>query len=360
VKVLLITPDFAPVTGGIQTLLHRLVVHATRLEMRVVTMSHTHASIVDDGLAAPVHRVGAPAGVHSAGVAALNAQALRVGLRHRPDVVLSGHIVCAPAALALRRPVVQYTYAKELGARPRLAKAACARATRTIAISSHTARLVQEVGTPAERIVRIPPGVDLPDHEASTAPDEPLITTVARLEDRYKGCDILIAALPVVRRHVPNARLAVIGEGSMRPWLESLAESTGMENAVTFHGALSDDERDAALARTSVLAMPSRLPPNGFGGEGFGIVYLEAGARGIPVIAANVGGATDAVVHGETGLLVDPTDHLAVADAIVRILTDPVLAHRLRAGARPWAERFAWPAIARRVEDVLMHAAGSL
>ncbi len=146
----------------------------------------------------------------------------------------------------------------------------------------------------------------------------------------------------------------------MRPWLESLAESTGMENAVTFHGALSDDERDAALARTSVLAMPSRLPPNGFGGEGFGIVYLEAGARGIPVIAANVGGATDAVVHGETGLLVDPTDHLAVADAIVRILTDPVLAHRLRAGARPWAERFAWPAIARRVEDVLMHAAGSL
>ena len=75
--------------------------------------------------------------------------------------------------------------------------------------------------------------------------------------------------------------------------------------------------------------MPSRLPAGGFAGEGFGIVYLEAGAYGKPVVAGNVGGAVDAVLDGETGLLVDPTDALEVADAITRLLLDEQLATRL-------------------------------
>ena len=101
-----------------------------------------------------------------------------------------------------------------------------------------------------------------------------------------------------------------------------------------FLGAVSDAERDTWLRRADLLAMPSRLPGAGRAGEGFGIVYLEAGAYGKPVVAGNVGGALDAVRDGETGLLVDPADAHAVAEAIARLLLDPDLARRLGAGGR--------------------------
>jgi phosphatidyl-myo-inositol dimannoside synthase len=124
-------------------------------------------------------------------------------------------------------------------------------------------------------------------------------------------------------------------------------------DSVDFLGAVSDERRDSWLRRARVLAMPSRLPAGGFAGEGFGIVYLEAGAHGKPVIAGNVGGALDAVADGESGLLVDPTDPLKVADAISSLLLDDELASRLGRGGAERARRFAWPTIVERVEKVL-------
>jgi phosphatidylinositol alpha-1,6-mannosyltransferase len=103
--------------------------------------------------------------------------------------------------------------------------------------------------------------------------------------------------------------------------------------------------------------MPSRLPADRLGGEGFGMVYLEAGANGVPVVAGNVGGALDAVVDQQTGLLVDPADHVAVAGAISELLRDPGRAAALgRAGAEH-AREFAWPLVAERVEQVLAEVA---
>jgi phosphatidylinositol alpha-1,6-mannosyltransferase len=102
--------------------------------------------------------------------------------------------------------------------------------------------------------------------------------------------------------------------------------------------------------------MPSRLPAQG-GGEGFGIVSLEAGARGLPVVAGNVGGALDAVIHGETGVLVDPTDPTAVARAAVELLRSPERAARMGRNAAARAKRFAWPVIARQVEDLVIAVA---
>ena len=95
--------------------------------------------------------------------------------------------------------------------------------------------------------------------------------------------------------------------------------------------------------------MPSRLPAGGFAGEGFGIVYLEAGAYGKPVVAGNVGGALDAVVDGETGLLVDPLDPLAVAEAITRLLPTSRSRQPARRRRRRRARHFAWPVIVERV-----------
>jgi phosphatidylinositol alpha-1,6-mannosyltransferase len=100
--------------------------------------------------------------------------------------------------------------------------------------------------------------------------------------------------------------------------------------------------------------MVSRLPAGRFAGEGFGIVYLEANAHGLPVVAGAAGGATDAVVHGETGLLVDPLDHVAVADALVALLSDRDLAVRLGGNGRARAERFTWEAAGRLVEAELL------
>ena len=100
--------------------------------------------------------------------------------------------------------------------------------------------------------------------------------------------------------------------------------------------------------------MPSRLPAGDFAGEGFGIVYLEAGAYGKPVVAGNVAGALDAVLDGETGLFVDPTDHVDVANAITRLLLDSELARRLGGAGAVHAGTFAWPVICERVEAVLL------
>jgi phosphatidyl-myo-inositol dimannoside synthase len=184
--------------------------------------------------------------------------------------------------------------------------------------------------------------------------ERPTLLTVARLEHRYKGHDVLLEALGAIRARVPDVEWVVIGEGTLRPELEELARSRGLADCVRFLGAVSDGERNAWLRRADVVAMPSRLPGAGLAGEGFGIVYLEAAAYGKPVVAGNVGGALDAVGDGETGLLVDPTDAGAVAEAVATLLLDPELARRLGAAGAERAKGYAWPVIAKRLETVLL------
>jgi phosphatidylinositol alpha-1,6-mannosyltransferase len=157
---------------------------------------------------------------------------------------------------------------------------------------------------------------------------------------------------------VPDVRWVVIGEGSLRPALEELARGVGLGGeSVRFLGAVSNEERERWLRRAAVLAMPSRVPAGGYAGEGFGISFLEAGAYGKPVLAGNVGGALDAVLDGVTGLLVDPTDPVAVAGGLVRLLTDRELAERLGGAGAKRSREFAWPRIAERVEALLLEQA---
>jgi phosphatidylinositol alpha-1,6-mannosyltransferase len=170
------------------------------------------------------------------------------------------------------------------------------------------------------------------------------------LENRYKGFDVMIRALPLVRTRVPDARWVVVGDGSLRSELEVLALSGGLSDCVMFAGALDDAGRDRWLDRADVFAMPSRLEPGSWSGEGFGIAYLEAGVHGLPCVAGNVGGSVDAVIDGETGLLVDPTDHVAVADAIARLLLDPTLRLRLGAAGRARAQKLSWAHMAEQVD----------
>lgn len=356
------TPDFPPAFGGIQRLMFRLAEHLERVDTRVVTLGGDAADAFDRGEALDVVRASGLGriGGHPGAIGRLNARAVVEALRFRPSVVLSAHINVSPAALTIRRllrvPYLQYLHGREVIIRPRLTVAGLRGAAAVVAVSSYTRQLALEHGAAAERIHRIAPGIDLVTRPKTERAESPTVVTIARLEQRYKGHDVLLRAFPLVRSRVPNARLVVIGDGPMQPFYESLARSLGLDGSVEFAGALDDAARDRLLDQAHVFAMTSRLPLDG-GGEGFGIVYLEAAVHGLPAVAGNVAGAVDAVVHGETGLLVDPTDHVAVADALTQLLASPETAERLgRAGAKR-ATEFAWPKIVGRVEDVLLEVA---
>jgi phosphatidylinositol alpha-1,6-mannosyltransferase len=179
---------------------------------------------------------------------------------------------------------------------------------------------------------------------------------VARLTDWHKGHDVMIRALPLVRTRVPDVQWIVVGDGRLRHEYERRVSASGLREQVMFLGEVDDLERDRWLGRARVFAMPGRLTANG-GGEGFGIAYLEAAAHGLPAVAGNAAGACDAVIDHVTGLLVDPTDHVAVANAVTRLLLDRQLAESLGRAGELHARSLAWPKVAQKVEDLLHRVA---
>ncbi|MBA2475125.1 MAG: glycosyltransferase family 4 protein [Actinobacteria bacterium] len=364
-RVLVLTPDFPPAFGGIQLLMHRLVANWARVEARVVTLDAPGAAAFDRDEPLPPARVRCHRALGLTGlIGTLNARSVLEAARFRPAVVLSGHINASPAAWIVERllgaPYVQYLHGREAVIRPRLTAFGLSHASAVVAVSAYTRDLALSHGARPASIHRIPPGVDVTEESPQNGrrTGRPTVVTVARLEQRYKGHDVLLRALPLVRSRIPDVELVIVGDGPLREACEELSSALGLEASVRFAGPLDDAARNEVLSRSHVFAMPSRLPIDG-GGEGFGIVYLEAGIHGLPVVAGDVGGALDAVVHGETGVLVDPADHVAVAEAIADLLADPARAEALGRAARERALSLAWPAIARRVEDVLLDVASS-
>ena len=356
--VLVLTPDYPPAVGGIQLLLHRLVRQMEGVRPRVVTLGGPGAAGFDRAEGVPTRRV-ASGPLPRAVVAMVNLAGVAWSLRRRPDVVLCGHVALSPAARAISAvlgvPYVQYLYGAEITARPALTAGAVSSAAACIAVSRHSAGLAREVGGAPRRMEVIPPGVDAPAR-GPAGDRERVIVTVARMAEWYKGHDVLVRALPLVAARIPDAKWVAIGDGPLRPCIERLALAAGIGERVQFPGALDDAQRDSWLDRATVFAMPSRLSGNGRGG-GFGIGYLEAGAHGLPVVAGRAGGAADAVVHGETGLLVDPEDHVAVADAIADLMIDTARAEAMgRAGAAR-AAALSWQAAAARVGALLREVA---
>jgi phosphatidylinositol alpha-1,6-mannosyltransferase len=362
-RLLIVTPDFPPAPGGIQVVVERIATGVQGFQARVIAPDAPGASRFDRDSGLDVRRVRGGGRLRGGRNAMLNAAALAAAVRFRPDVTLSAHIAASPAAAAVRHLLgartVQYFHAEEIGAKPKLAAFAARHANESIAVSRYTAGLIAATGAAPKALSVIPNGTDIPSDPTPLPVDRPTVLTIARMEERYKGHDVMVRALALVRAKVSDVQWIVIGDGSLRPGVEQLAESYGVAESAHFLGAVSDEERNSWLRRAHLLAMPSRLPAGGLAGEGFGIVYLEAGAYGKPVVAGNVGGALDAVLDGETGLLVDPLDPLAVAGAITRLLLDRELASRLGEAGRARSQRYAWPVIVRRVETVLLEQVGT-
>jgi len=167
----------------------------------------------------------------------------------------------------------------------------------------------------------------------------------------YKGVDDLIAAFKVASAQNPDMRLLVVGRGSLLPSFQRLVSTLSLEGKVIFAGEVSDELLPYYYAACDFAVLPSKDRS-----EGFGLVLLEAMASGKPVIGSTVGGITDVIRPGETGLLVDPNGPKSLVDAILRLSSDPELRERMGRGARAHAEKHDWSATVRLVEAVYREA----
>jgi phosphatidylinositol alpha-1,6-mannosyltransferase len=223
-------------------------------------------------------------------------------------------------------------------------------------------RLAGPLG-PHPRLVQLTPGVDVetfrPDVDGFAVraryglAGRPVIACVSRLV-RRKGQDTLLHALPMIRAAVPDAALLLVGEGGYRNDLERLAARLGVADAVVFTGGVAHGELPAHYAAADVFAMPCRTRRAGLDVEGLGIVYLEASATGLPVLAGDSGGAPDAVRDGETGYVVDGRDVHAVAERLITLLRNVGLRARFGAEGRAWVEQaWRWDVQAYRLTQLL-------
>jgi glycosyltransferase involved in cell wall biosynthesis len=212
-------------------------------------------------------------------------------------------------------------------------------------------RIRHHYGVPAERLALVPEGIDLELWQPSADPAllaeldarrEPFtVLCVARQYPRKRIID-LIDAFAVLSAREPRARLVVIGDGPEHTALAQRVAERGLQDNVQLLGALPDDgEVRAWYGRASVFCLPSEQ-------EGFGIVFLEAMASGLPVVSTTAAAIPEVVPDGEAGLLVPPRDPAALAEGLLRLLQDPELLVRLRDGGRRHARRFSWERVADR------------
>lgn len=376
-KTLIVTNDFPPRPGGIQAFLHNM---ALRLDPGRVVV---YASTWKGGDADAVARfdAGQPFRVVRDRTTMLlptpRVTRRAAGLLREHGCASVWFGASAPLGLmapALRRAgaerIVATTHGHEAGwavlpaARQLLRRIGEGTDTMTY-LGEYTRSRIARALTPsaASRMVRLPPGVDEKTFHPGSGgaavrerlglAGRPVVVCVSRLVPR-KGQDTLIEAMPAVLAGVPDAVLLIVGGGPYRRDLERLAERTGVRGAVRFTGAVPWEELPAHYGAGDVFAMPCRTRRGGLDVEGLGIVYLEASATGLPVVAGDSGGAPDAVLDGETGWVVPGGSAERTAARVVELLGDPRLRRRMGERGRAWVEEsWRWDTLAARLRDLL-------
>jgi phosphatidylinositol alpha-1,6-mannosyltransferase len=214
----------------------------------------------------------------------------------------------------------------------------------------------------AAGMVKIAPGIDTDHFSPQDATqlrselglsEKKVVVSVGRLVHR-KGQDVLIEAMPGILREVPEAHILMIGEGPYRSYLENRVKALGLHERITFIGRIQYADLPKYICVGDLFVMPSRSRLAGLEVEGLGIVYLEASACGLPVIAGNSGGAPDAVLEGETGLVVDGTSKAEVAAAVVELLSDPDRSKAMGIRGRQWIiQEWRWEIWSSRFAQLL-------
>lgn len=366
-RTLLITNDFPPRPGGIQRFVHSLALRLPADDL-VVYSSDWRGSAQFD--AAQPYRVVREHTKVLLPTRHVLRRAAALATEHGCDRVLFG--AAAPLGLLARElrleRAVALTHGHEVGwAALPLARTALRRIADGCDVITYLTEYQRERLAPVvrgrARLERLTPAVDStafhPGVDGSVVrarlglSDRPVIVCVSRLVPR-KGQDTLVKALPLVRRSVPDAALLLVSGGPHRRAIERLARDAGVADHVVFTGSVPWEELPAHYAAGDVFAMPCRTRNFGLDVEGLGIVYLEASAIGLPVVAGDSGGAPDAVRGGETGFVVPGRDVGLLADRLVTLLRDPALAHKMGAAGREWVQSaWTWESQAERLRELL-------
>ena len=365
-KLLLVTNDFPPRVGGIQSYLLKIYegIAAMGVDVRVLAPAFPGDAAFDADVRMEVERwpgpVAWPRGGLRRRIVQLSAQA---------DVVTFGAVLPMNLlASKVDRPVLVHTHGFEVawarvpGMRSALQRIADAATVLTV-VSDFTRRAIERATGDRARIEMLKTGVDVerfnPNVDASPLrarlgiEARPVISCVSRLVPR-KGQDQLIKALPAIRARVPDATLLITGRGPDRARLERLARDANVADAVVFAGEVPEDELPAAYAAGDVFAMPCRNRFAGLEVEGLGLVYLEAQACARPALVGTSGGAPEAVIPGETGLIVPPADPTAIASAVAGLLADPEACRSMGEAGRRFVEReHRWGDVVRRFHGIV-------
>ena len=277
--------------------------------------------------------------------------------RRRIDVLFCGHLLMVPLAAALagmlRVPLWLQVHGIDAWTLPtRHVRWGAERANLVTSVSRYTKRRMAEWWTGDPSRIRVLPNTVGTQFTAAPKPTtlqqryrvgtRRVILTVSRLAypDRHKGLDRVIAALPDICRRVPEATYLIVGDGEDVARLRSVAEANGVSDRVVFAGHVAETELSDHFRLADAYVMPSIK-------EGFGIVFLEAAASGLPVIGGNRDGSVDALADGAIGTLVDPDDTGAMTNAVVAALEG-------RVGRNPQAvRRFAFDNFARHVDSLV-------
>ncbi|MZE80190.1 glycosyltransferase family 4 protein [Streptomyces xinghaiensis] len=358
-KTLIVTNDFPPRPGGIQSFLHSMALRLDPARLVVYASTWKDGSEVarfDAEQPFPVVRDRTSVLLPTPRVTRRAAELLR---EHDCTSVWFG--AAAPLGLmapALRRAgarrLVATTHGHEAGwaqlpaARRLLRRIGEGTDTMTY-LGEYTRSRIAAALTPeaAARMVQLPPGVDEKTFHPGSGGEEirarlgltrrPVVVCVSRLVPR-KGQDTLIRAMPAILAAVPDTVLLIVGGGPYRKDLAKLADGCGVADSVLFTGSVPWEELPAHYGAGDVFAMPCRTRRGGLDVEGLGIVYLEASATGLPVVAGDSGGAPDAVLDGETGWVVRGESVPDAAERIVTLLRDPALRRRMGERGRAWIE----------------------
>jgi phosphatidyl-myo-inositol dimannoside synthase len=376
-RVLLVTNDFPPRPGGIQSYLGEFVsrlVDAGSHSVTVYAPQWKGADAFDDSARAAGCRVVRHPGTLMLPGPTVDARMRRLIADHGIDTVWFG--AAAPLALLAPRArragstrVLASTHGHEVGwsmlpvARSVLRRIGDGTDVVTFVSRYTRARFAPAFG-PGASLEYLPPGVDTdrfrPDpvgraelRERYRLGERPTVVCVSRLVPR-KGQDMLIRALPSIRQRVDGAAVVIVGGGPYLEALRRLARDCGVADHVTFTGGVPAAELPAHYALGDVFAMPCRTRGAGMDVEGLGIVFLEASATGVPVIAGESGGAPEAVQHNKTGLVINGRSVDKVADAVTELLTDRDRAAAMGAAGREWVtSQWRWDTLAARLADLL-------
>ena len=293
-------------------------------------------------------------------------------LDHSVNIVVCGHLnvlpVSAHVARALQVPLVLVTYGIDIWRLwSEVEVHLLQQCHKIVALSRYTQdSIVRRLGTSVQTKV-IHPGVDTTFFTSAPLPNEsamPRLLTVARLDgnERYKGHDIVLGAVRRLKESGLHVAYDIVGDGSDRPRLESLASRMGIRDRVFFHGAAKGDALRSHYHSCTLFVMPSYVTVRDDGrwtGEGFGIVYAEAGACGRAAIGCDVGGQTDIIEDRVTGRLVPPNEFV-VADAIMELIRRPALNRVYAAAAeRRVRESFGYCGFHAQWNELILETAAS-